>query len=103
MDKATLKSWVIAYLRQPFRLIVWFMETFAKNRARLKEFMARPRVVSAFKSVVTVTLFVWIAVFILIATHEDNDRFTCAVKSLMPGVDRSGCPLQPWESAPKPN
>lgn len=103
MDKATFKSWAIAYLRQPFRLIVWFMETFAKNRVLLKEFMARPRVASGIKSVVTVTLFVWIAVFILLATHEDNDRFTCAVKSLIPSADRAGCPVQPWESPPKPN
>ena len=36
-----IKSWLIWYFRQPFVMIVWFMETFAKNRDRVKATLAR--------------------------------------------------------------
>ena len=103
MDKQRLKRWIIAYLRQPFHMIVWVMETFAKNRQRLKTFLECEKVASTFKTIVVVTLFVWLGVFAFLATREDGNRFTCAVKSLYSGFDRSGCPEQPWEVAPKVN
>jgi len=103
MNKDKFKKWLIAYLRQPFRLIVWFMETFSKNRARLKAFLEREKVSSTFKTIVTVTLFVWLGVFAFLATSEDGDRFSCAVKSLYSGFDSSNCPAQPWEPGAKSN
>lgn len=103
MNKDKFKKWLIAYLRQPFRLIVWFMETFSKNRARLKAFLEREKVSSTFKTIVTVTLFVWLGVFAFLATSEDGDRFSCAVKNLYSGFDSSDCPAQPWEPGAKSN
>ena len=92
-----LKSLLLAWIRPPVTVIVWFMETFEKNRAKLKAFMAQPRVSSAFKSAVVVTFLAWILVFAFLATREDGNRLTCAVKSLWSGFDRAGCPMQPWE------
>jgi len=103
MNKEKYKKWLIAYLRQPFRMIVWVMETFAKNRARLNTFLEKDKVSSAFKTIITVTLFVWLGVFAFLATSEDGDRFSCAVRSLYSGFDSSDCPAQPWEPAPKSN
>ncbi|MEQ8318887.1 MAG: hypothetical protein RH946_01385 [Rhodospirillales bacterium] len=97
MDKNKLKSWLIAYLRQPIHMIVWVMETFAKNRKRLQTFMARDKVASIFKTVVVATFFVWLAVFAFLSTREDGDRFTCALKSLWANADMTGCEPQPWQ------
>lgn len=101
MDKNTFKTWLIAYLRQPFRLIVWVMETFAKNRARLAAFLAREKVASIFKATVVVTFFVWLGVFAFLSTREDGDRFACAVKSLWSGADMTGCEALPWQKPGK--
>ena len=38
-----------AYLRVPFVMIVWVMETYTKNRDSFRTFMAKPRVSTAFK------------------------------------------------------
>ncbi len=103
MNKEKFKKWLIAYLRQPFHMIVWVMETFTKNRARLKAFLEKDKVSSTFKTVVTITLFVWLGVFAFLATSEDGDRFTCAVKSMYAGFDSSDCPTQPWEPPVKSN
>lgn len=67
------------YLRTPFVMIVWVMETYAKNRARLKTFMAEPRVLKTFKIAVAVTALVWIVVGFM-ANPEQGQRFTDAVK-----------------------
>ena len=100
VDRAKMKSWLIAYLRQPFVMIVWFMETFKKNRTRLKSFSERQKVSSIFKTVIVTTFFVWLLVFAFISTQEGGDRFTCAVKSLYSGFDSSDCPDQPWTQKP---
>lgn len=100
--KAAFKSWLIWYLRQPFVMVVWFMETFAKNRAAVKAWAARPRVAAFVKTLIVGTFFAWLAVFAFLATSEQGDRFSCAVKSLWSGFDRSGCPEQPWER-PRPD
>ncbi|MCG8389416.1 MAG: hypothetical protein MJA30_27945 [Cytophagales bacterium] len=96
-SKQAVKDFVIWYLRQPFVMIVWFMETFAANRARLKAFMAEPRVASWVKTIIVATFFVWLLVFAFVATQEGGDRFTCAVKSLWPDADLTGCEVQPWD------
>jgi hypothetical protein len=101
MNKKTLKTWLIAYLRQPFHMIVWVMETFAKNRKRLAAFLARDKVASVFKIVVVGTFFVWLGVFAFLSTREDGDRFACAAKSLWPDADMTGCELQPWQQPGK--
>ena len=100
VDRAKLKSWLIAYLRQPFVMIVWFMETFKKNRERLKAFMARQQVSSIVKTVIITTFFLWLLVFAFISTQDGSDRFTCAVKSLYSGFDSADCPTPPWQQNP---
>lgn len=91
-------QWLVWYLRQPFRMIVWFMETFAKNRERMKTFMAQNRVASIFKTAVVATFVLWIGIFAFLASKEEGDRFTCAVKSLWPGAEPvAGCAPQPWQ------
>jgi len=67
------------YLRTPFVMIVWVMETYAKNRTRLKAFMAQPRVSKTFKITVVVTTFVWLAVAFM-ASPEYSQRLTDAVQ-----------------------
>ena len=101
-EHGSFKSWLIWYLRQPFKMIVWFMETFAKNRKRLNELLARPGVGKVFRTVVLATFFGWLAVFALFASQEEGDRFTCAVKSLWPDADRTGCEPMPWETPKAP-
>jgi len=103
MNKNTLKKWLIAYLRQPFHLIVWVMETFAKNRKRLAAFLAREKVASAVKTVVVLTFFVWLGVFAFLSTREEGDRFTCALKSMWSSADMTGCEAQPWQQPAKPD
>ncbi len=100
VDRAKMKSWLIAYLRQPFVMIVWFMETFKKNRVRLKAFMEKQRVSSLVKTVIVTTFLVWLLVFAFISTQDGGDRFTCAAKSLYSGFDSSECPDQPWQQNP---
>lgn len=95
--RQNLKSFIIWYLRQPFVLIVWFIETFKKNRERLTAFMARQQVSSIIKTVIVTTFFVWLLVFAFISTDEGGDRLSCAVKSLYSGFDSSDCPAQPWQ------
>lgn len=99
MNERSARDWIVWYLRQPFRLIVWFMETFAKNRERLKAFMARGGVAAALKTVVIVTFLLWLGVFAFLASKEEGDRLTCAVKSFWPGAEpTAACAAQPWQS-----
>jgi hypothetical protein len=100
VDRAKMKSWLIAYLRQPFVMIVWFMETFKKNRLRLKAFSERQKFSSIFKTLIVTTFFVWLLIFAFLSTEDGGDRFTCAVKSLYAGFDSSECPDQPWTQKP---
>ena len=101
MASRTARDWLIWYFRQPFRLIVWFMETFARNRERLKEFASRKGVAATFKSEFILTFFVWLGIFAFLSTDEAGDRFTCVAKSLWPGAEvTSECAPQPWQDAP---
>ncbi|MBL4748209.1 MAG: hypothetical protein JKY17_05400 [Magnetovibrio sp.] len=71
-----------SYLRAPFVVIVWVMETYTKNRARLKAVMARPRVSFAFKMLLVLTAVIWITVAIL-ANGKQGGRLTDAVKGIL--------------------
>lgn len=70
-----------AYLRVPFVMIVWVMETYASNREKLRAFMARPRTARTFKAVIAATVVVWIVVA-LIANEQQGQRLTDAVQGL---------------------
>ncbi len=100
VDRAKMKSWLIAYLRQPFVMIVWFMETFKKNRLRLKAFSERQKFLSIFKTLIVTTFFVWLLIFAFLSTEDGGDRFTCAVKNLYAGFDSSEYLDQPWTQKP---
>ena len=69
-----------SYLRVPFVMIVWFMETYAKNTARLRIFMKKPRVAMAFKLAITFTVLLWVVVA-MVASEDDKNRFTDTLKS----------------------
>ncbi len=98
-QRQTLKSWLIWYFRQPFVMIVWLMETFAKNRDRVKTTLARHDIAKIIKGVAVVTFFGWLLVFAFLSSSEDGDRLTCAAKSLWWGLDDSaGCAPQPWQT-----
>lgn len=72
---------IIAYLRVPFVIIVWMMETFTKNRSRFKEYLARPHVSLAFKIMLAITALAWIVIAI-IASEDSGTRLSDAVKGL---------------------
>ncbi len=69
------------YLRVPFVMIVWVMETYAKNRERFRSFISQPRVAATLKWAIVMTAVVWIAVGFM-ASDEDRGRLTEAVKGL---------------------
>ena len=79
------------YLRTPFVMIVWVMETYTKNRTRLKAFMAEPRVAKTFKIAVVVTTFVWLAVAFM-ASPDYSQRLTETVKEFW--ADTKDLPAQ---------
>lgn len=68
-----------SYLRAPFAAIVWVMETYSKNRERLRVFMAQPRTARIFKMAIVVTALAWI-VIALMANEEQGQRLTDALK-----------------------
>lgn len=70
-----------AYFRAPFVMIVWVMETYAKNRARLRTFMKEPRNAKIFKVAVVITALAWL-VIALMANEQQGQRLTDAVKNL---------------------
>ncbi|MDH3335919.1 MAG: hypothetical protein OEL50_04670 [Rhodospirillaceae bacterium] len=74
-----LPDWLISYLRQPFVFIVWVMETYAINTARLRIFMSKPTVAKVFKLAITLTVVTWIFVG-LMANEEDRSRLTDTLK-----------------------
>lgn len=77
----TLPNFVKSYLRVPFVGIVWIMETFVKNRARLKTLMAEPRVASIFKGAVVTTVLVWLVIAVM-ANDEQRQRLSTAMQDL---------------------
>lgn len=70
-----------SYLRTPFVMIVWVMETYGKNRDRLRAFMDKPRVSLAFKVMLALTVVVWLVIGFT-ASEEYRHRLTDAVQGL---------------------
>lgn len=66
------------YLRVPFIVIVWMMETYSHNRQRLRTFMAQPRTKIAFKWAITVTALAWIVIAFM-ARDEHGQRLNDAL------------------------
>ena len=64
-----------AYLRVPFSMIVWVMETYANNRARVKDFMSQSKPADFFKIAIAITVLAWIVIG-LSAKEEDGQRLT---------------------------
>ncbi|MBP5855503.1 hypothetical protein KAJ83_00655 [Marivibrio halodurans] len=87
-----------AYLRVPFSMIVWVMETYAANRERLARFMARPLVARIFKGAVLITFLAWLGIAFLIADDEAGGRLEDAVRTYVPQavdwglMDEAGAP-----------
>ena len=75
-----MPGWLKSYLRQPFVMIVWFMETYAKNTTRLRIFMTKPNVIKTFKLAITFTMLVWIVVGFM-ASDEDRGRLTEKIRT----------------------
>ena len=70
---------LIAYLRVPFVMIVWVMDTYTNNRDRFKNFMADPRVRNIYMGILVVTAVTWGAI-LFTATDEDRSLLTDAMK-----------------------
>ena len=93
-----IKAWLVWYFRQPFVMIVWFMETFSKNRERVKAALARQTMAKTVKTIAVVTFFGWLIIAAFLSNSEEGDRLTCAAKSLWWGLDeQSDCEPQPWQ------
>ena len=75
-----MPQWLKSYLRQPFVMIVWFMETYAKNTARLRILMTKPGAIKAFKIAIMFTMLVWIVVGVM-ASDEDRGRLTETIRT----------------------
>lgn len=73
---------VKAYLRVPFVVIVWFMETYARNRAKVKALMASPSATSLLAVAILLTIGAWIMIG-MNAKDEDKTRLTDTVKGLI--------------------
>ncbi len=68
-----------AYLRVPFVMIVWVMETYTKNRDRFKAFMADSRVRHFYMGLLLVTAVAWGSISFM-ASEEDSSLLSDAVK-----------------------
>ncbi len=76
-----LPKWLISYFRAPFIAIVWVMETYRKNRERLRTLMALPLVVKIFKMLLAVTLLSWLTLAFM-ANEEQKERLTNAIRDV---------------------
>lgn len=74
-----MKNAVKAYFRVPFSMIVWVMETYAKNRAAVQVFMRTPRAAFIFKVALALTVAGWIYIGVT-ASDEDGQRLTDTLK-----------------------
>ena len=86
----TSKEFWKAYFRVPASMIVWVMETFAANRARLAHFISKPRVAGLLKGLFVVTLVAWLAIAFFIADEDAGRRFTEALKEYVPQAKEWG-------------
>ncbi len=65
----------------PFRLIVAVMENYSRTRKRIRDFISRPRIASALKLGMLLTLLAWLAIALIYMDDEDN-RLEEAVNNL---------------------
>ncbi len=86
----TSKEFWKAYFRVPASFIVWIMETFAANRARLANFISKPRVAALLKGLFVVTLLAWLAIAFFVADEDAGRRFTEALKEYVPQTKEWG-------------
>ncbi|MFV2035592.1 MAG: hypothetical protein ACC631_10900 [Halocynthiibacter sp.] len=72
-------SWYAFLLGPPFRLIGFFYRTYHVNRGRLAALASKQWISSGLKIATVLTLFVWIAIWLL-AGDQSRNRLTDAVK-----------------------
>ena len=65
----------------PFRLIVAVMENFSRTRKRIRDFISRPRIATALKYAMMLTLLAWLVIALIFKGEGDN-RLTEAVNDL---------------------
>jgi len=56
-------NWLRAYLSVPFSVIVFFMDSYKKNRAWLDGHLAQKRAAWALRTLVILTFLVWLAIW----------------------------------------
>lgn len=76
---STEPGWYSVLLGPPFRLIGFFYRSYQSNRQRLASLTSRPRISSALRTVLVLTLFLWIAIW-LFASDENRNRLTETAK-----------------------
>lgn len=76
------KEWLKDYLRTPFVIIVWFMETFAANRQRVKDFMEHRSSKQVLSWTLVATGVIWVAIA-LFADDRHGERLDCAMENIM--------------------
>jgi hypothetical protein len=65
----------------PFRAIVSGMKLFVRNRNRVRDFVRQPGIARTLKYGMLLTLFIWLAIALLIK-DEENNRLTEALNNL---------------------
>jgi hypothetical protein len=65
----------------PFRVIVSGMKLFVRNRNRVRDFVRQPGIARTLKYGMLLTLFIWLAIALLIK-DEENNRLTEALNNL---------------------
>lgn len=71
--------WYSFLFGPPFKLIGFFYRTYHANRVRLAALVSKPRVSSGLRTVMVLTLVLWIATW-LIVPNETPNRFTDAIQ-----------------------
>ena len=84
-----LPTWLKNYFRAPFVAIVWVMETFKKNRERLRNFMSMPLVVKLFKVLLAVTIIAWLSIAFM-ANEEQGKRLTNTLQEAWSETQKTG-------------
>ena len=71
--------WYSVLFGPPFKLIGFFYRNYQSNRKRLAQFKSSSGVSSLIKAALVLTLFVWIAIWLL-ASDESRNRLTETVQ-----------------------
>ncbi len=75
-------DWLKGLAIAPVLVIVWFMDIYKANRARLAERLTSPGARSMFKLVIGLTMLVWLVVW-LTAGEADRGRLAKTLKAFM--------------------